>query len=259
MELLKNKKKGITIVDIDKLKVIPDIIKDTSGGYSIPTWVFVKPGIIDPINIQNNRNTKFGVSEVGSLAKNGKNMIDPSLFNNKDNLLWANQNGISNDPGTFDYSTRFVGNNIGMVRPGGPEDALLSTNYNCNIVNRPGSNLIEYGLYTDSTTPFKFGKNTRNSLNTRNNNFGEILLNEYAGASQGNNILPMKFNSDYYISNYFGTKGKGTKRTKIIKPKVKKNIPKLKPKVKKNSKPIKEGTVITIKRKKNGKSKIKIN
>jgi hypothetical protein len=116
-------------------------------------------------------------------------------------------------------------NNIRMNRPGGPED-YINLNYNCNLINGKNNNL-EYGLYSDSKGPFKFGSfTTYGGGNTNNTEYPLIKNNTFIGS----------------IPNYFGKK--------VIKPKKKVIKPK--------KRVIKEGTVLTLKRKKNGKSKIKV-
>jgi hypothetical protein len=223
MKLLKNKKK-ITMYDVDK-KPVPDFIKDSRGNYSIPTWVIIKKGIINPTTMNKKKVTKnrFGLSEVGSLAKTGKNGIDVDKFNNGNANLWINQvkskwggnnyllsgtYGRELGPtGDFSrlYSNSYTGNNLRMVRPGGPEDPML--NYNCNLMNN-GNKTLEMGLYGDSKNSFKYGSSKK------------------------------KYMKDY-----------------LVKPK---KIDKIMKSLKKKKDKIKEGTTIILKRKKNGKQKIKV-
>jgi len=142
MKLLeKFNKKKITIHDIDK-KGIPDFIKGPKGDISIPTWVFIKPGVIDPKEILNNANlkkprtSKFGLSEIGTLAKYGKDYLDADKFNNPgknyleevknewgSNYLtsgtYGRELGSSGDLSKL-YTNSYTGNNIRMTRPGGP-------------------------------------------------------------------------------------------------------------------------------------------
>jgi hypothetical protein len=138
-----------------------------------------------------------------------------------------------------------------MVRPGGPEDAYPMFNYNCNL-NPP----LESGLYSDSKNPMKFGQ-------TKNKGEYQYYYNDYppepinlypgAGGGVGDYTKPSRINNDLFIGSFFG---KNKKQVKKIRIKPTKQVKKT---TKPKKKTVKEGSVITIKRKKNGKSKIIVN
>ena len=251
LRILKKNKTKAVVKDSSQM---PNILKGKNGEVSVPKILFVHTGVFDFSKIKNNtNNTKnnknknnknknnknkiilkkkkikiapkrkkynmnnFGLSEI-SLRQYGKNYI-PDL----------KTGGYTSAPaGTFgrdvNYDNNIIfsekyNNNIRMNRPGGPEDYLF-LNKNCNLMNGK-NNSSEYGLYSDSTKPFKFGS-----------------ITEYGGGRQGDTIMP-KIRDNIFINTKFGKKS-------VLK---KKN---------KNKKVIKEGTVLTLKRKINGKSKIKV-
>jgi len=240
--LKKNKTKAI----IKDSSQMPNILKGKNGEISVPKILFVHTGVFDFSKIKNNNNmnkkdninkkkkikiaskrknitknikknikNKFGVSEI--LLRQYSNNYIPDL----------KQGGYTSGPaGTFGRDVNYdnnimfskdYNNNIRMNRPGGPEDYLF-LNKNCNLLNGK-NNSSEYGLYSDSSGPFKFGS-----------------ITEYGGGRQGDTIIP-KMTDNIFINSKFGKK---------------------KPVLNKNKKVIKEGTILTLKRKINGKSKIKV-
>jgi len=285
MQLLKGKNtSNITILDVKKL---PDILKEPDGGYSVPLWVIIKPGVIDPNTLSKNVN-KFGNELLTS--KYGRDYLDLDTFNNNqytfeqevkdkigsDNYLFAGTYAGVNSPDDI-YTNSFTGNNIRMVRPGGPEDVAPMLNYNCNLLKN--NNNMELGLYTDSKNPFKFGKKNiikRNTKGTKDNKgikgtkgtkgtkFGNMNVYPLAGGTQGETPIIERNNTKIFLENFFGKKKKTNLKAKNkLSTKLSTKL-KLKPKIKnkknvKNKCLLKEGTTLTIKRKKNGKCKIKIN
>ena len=232
--------KGITIYDLNK-NPAPDYIKDSKGNISVPTWVIIKRGVIDPSipsilgnkksngNTRNTRNTNFGVSEINSLVTSGKNGINVSQFH-KDNTwekatkdLWGNENYLMSgsygrdlgpNPNTDPLFTNRYNNDIRMVRPGGPEDAYPMFNYNCNL--KPP---LESGLYSDSTGPMKFGQTkSKGEYQYYYNDYPPEPINLYSGAGggQGDYNRPTRINNDLFIGSFFGKpKSKSKSKSKV--------------------------------------------
>lgn len=243
-------KKKIKIHDVDKSGA-PDYIKDSKGNYSIPTWVSIKRGIINPTEFIRNKNS-FGVSDIQSLSKTGKNSINTDVFNTpnswdsavKDkwgaNYLSSGTYGSDIPPdGDFSklYSGSYAANNIRMVRPGGPEDAYNMMNYNCNLKSDV---TVEPGLYSDSKGPFKFGNNKNYSKSYAKDS---LLVYPYSGGTNTKLMVPEQLeNPDFFINrnNY------GKKKPK----KVNKNPKSTKKVTKKPKKTPKEGSILVIKKNK---------
>ena len=244
-------KTKIEIYDLDA-KPVPEYIKDSKGNYSMPTWVIMKKGFMD---LSKRRTNKFGLLNKSQemLPEFNNNVTWEDSVKNDwgDNYLMSGTYGRELGPGADNsilYTDSYNLHNIRGVRPGGPEDVINANNYSCNLKNG-NNNQLQLGQYTDSTNSLNFGKktkktknNTKNTKNTKNTNntkkkpvpkkkpvkktkFGK----EYA-KSYSNELLLL----DQYAgaSQSFGKK----KKKKVIK----------------------EGSVITIKRKKNGSSKIKV-
>ena len=246
-------KKKIKIHDVDKSGA-PDYIKDSKGNYSIPTWVTIKRGIINPTEFIKNKNS-FGVSDVQSLSKTGKNSINTDVFNTPNswdslvknkwgaNYLSSGTYGSDIPPdGDFSklYSGSYAANNIRMVRPGGPEDAYNMMNYNCNLKSDV---TVEPGLYSDSTGPFKFGNKNYSKSYVKDS----LLVYPYSGGKNTEVMVPDTLeNPEYFINgnNKYGNKKpkKLPKKSKTVNKKVKSN--------KSPKKTPKEGSILVIKKNK---------
>jgi hypothetical protein len=163
------------------------------------------------------------------------------------------------------YTNAYTGNNIRMTRPGGLEDALIMTNYNCN---NKGSNNNNLGLYTDSKNSFKFGGLSKQTLD---NDYFIYRSPPFNGLTKPRMVASKTFSGKVLSNYFFGKKIKSktaikySTKSAIKKKNIKKKNTKINTKIntkpKKNTKKkvvIKEGSVITLKRKKNGLSKIKI-
>jgi hypothetical protein len=253
-------KEQLRIVKKNKIKAIikdssdmPEVLKGKNGSVTVPKVMFVHTGIIDFGKIKNNiiKKKKNIIKKKKNIIKKKNNIIKTKV--KKNNIIKKNNFGVSEislrqygknyipelktggytgSVGTFgrdvNYDNNIIfskgyNNNIRMGRPGGPED-FVNLNYNCNVLNGKNNN-SEYGMYSDSSGPFKFGSMTDYGGGKNNNN------------NKNNNEYPMIKNNTFIgggIPNYFGRK------------------------VMKKKKIIKEGSVLTLKRKKNGKSKIKV-
>ena len=168
-------------------------------------------GLILPKNFEKTMKGKkyaFGsiVPQIGTLAKYGKNfkqtdfkkdfdknkpdydknfdktktLFDiPNSWNNELTAKWGNPInsgtlGREFGPGNTDmiYSKKYF-NAPRMAYPGGDLSEVLSTNYNCNMINNPKAKTQELGLFYDSKTQdisTSFGKRSRGK-----NSFGNYM------------------------------------------------------------------------------------
>ena len=192
---------------------VPSFIVNCDGSYVTPTWYIptkggygtIKKGALCEATLKKifklvkQRCSNFGQTttpEINTLTKygktfpNGNNFQIPNSFLNTMEAKWGVGNATNSGtlgrelpPGNFDkvynndyfYQPRMGG------PPGGPYDAALFLNRECNIL-RPGTSNESYGMLNSPN------KQLVSSFGRKKNNFGNLY--NQMGPAYGNNFIP---------------------------------------------------------------------
>jgi hypothetical protein len=203
-------KKGLNIVYYDlKVNKAPNFIKKNKE-VMMPTWVDtdgkIIRGVITDKKKLNTLITKgkfsFGVPEVGTLTKHGKNFPDgkgfniPHSFMEETEKVWGKGNdtlragmvGRDIDPSKINdtvYSNEYF-HGPRMVQPSGQLGTMYSLNQKCNVIQNGNVGMNTYGMIYNSPNPQTvgpgFGKRKVKKTVKRKSRFGNELYNQMGPA-----------------------------------------------------------------------------